>query len=327
MSIRKYENMKKIIPISISILLYLICFGFYANYKLSSEREQSYVKLSNQLKNELNNEKRLSRDTGIINAISIAENVDIQNALLNNNREPAIKILQKLKKDYAQKTSIKNLKVHIHTKDTRSFIRSWKLNKFGDDLSGFRKAIVGVKMTHQPFFGFEVGRMGLTLRSIVPIIHKGKFIGSLEFIQNFDNIVKTFKRDNYNYLLLMDKSLLKIAKYLKNAPKIGPYILSSRDYNKNFLKISQLIDFDKLKKDEYLITDKYFYTYEYIKNAQNTNVGMHLLAMPVKILTAQLNKNKKDLLISMATNTFFLFLILGVIAILSILVSSSRQSN
>ncbi len=319
--------MKKITIISAAVVLYLVCAGFYANYKLTYDKQKNYIELSNKLKNELANEKKFSKDIGIFNATFMAESNGIQNALIKNDREPAIKILQKMKKKFAKKTSIKNLKVHIHTKDTKSFIRSWKLNKFGDDLSGFRKAIVKIKTTHEPFFGFEVGRMGLTLRSIVPIVHNNRFIGSLEFIQNFDNVVKTFKRQNYSYLLLMDHSLLNIAKYLKNAPQVGPYILSSQHYNKNFLKASQMINFDKLKKDGYFISKEYFYTYKYILDAQGTNVGMHLLAMPIKNLQTQINNDKKTLFINIATNTFLLLLILGIIMLLSILISSSRQAK
>lgn len=311
----------------VALVVFIIGAGWYANSELEIMQKKSYIELSSRLTNELNNEKRFSENTGIINAISIAENIGVQKALLSMKREPAIKILQKMKTDFAKKTSIKNLKVHIHTKDTKSFIRSWKLNKFGDDLSGFRKAIVRIKVTNEPFFGFEIGRIGLTLRSMVPILHDGGFIGSLEVIQNFDNVVKVFKRKNYNYLLLMDSSLLNIAKYLKDAPKVGTYVLSSRMYDKDFLKSSQSIDFAALKKDGYFISDKYFYSYEDIKSTGviTENIGMHLLAMPIEDLHIEIEKNKENLFSSMATYSVFIFLIIGMIMLLSILISSSRR--
>ncbi|MDF1879109.1 hypothetical protein JHD46_05570 [Sulfurimonas sp. SAG-AH-194-C20] len=319
--------MKKIILIPTFLILYAICATFYAQQILEEKKEASYLKLSNQLKNELNNEKRFSKDIGIINAISIAENPLIVKALLTNNRDIAIKALKKIENDYAEKTSIKHLKVHIHTKDTRAFVRSWKLNKFGDDLSGFRKAIVEVRITHEPFFGFEVGRMGLTLRSIIPVLNDNKFIGSLEFIQNFDKIVQRFKRKDYNYLLLIDKSLLKIAKYLKDAPKVGPYVLSSKQYDKNFLTEAQGVDFTLLHRDGYFLSDKYFYTYEDIKDTKNTVDGMHLLAMPIKNYTQEISTDKEAIIKSIAMKTLFLLLIIGILSILSILISSSRLSK
>ena len=319
--------MKKTIFISILLILYALGTAFYANYLFKEKKEASYIKLSHQLKNELNNEKRFSKDIGIINAISIAEDVNIKQALLTNNRELAIKTLQKIEQNFADKTSIKHLKVHIHTKNTRAFVRSWKLGKFGDDLTGFRKAIVEVRITQEPFFGFEVGRMGLTLRSIVPVLNDNKFIGSLEFIQNFDKIGKRFKRKDYSYLLLIDKSLLKIAKYLKDAPEVGPNVLSSKEYDKVFLNASQKIDFALLRQNGYFISNRYFYTYEDIKDSRNTLVGIHLLAMPIDNLIKEIESDEKNIIKSVATQTLFLFLFLGIITILYLLISSSRFSK
>ena len=299
----------------------------YANYSFEEEKQKSYEKLAKELKHELQNEKRFAKDRGITNAISISENADVKRSLLHNDRKLAIKTLQKIEKNFADRTSVKHMKVHIHTKDTRAFVRSWKLNKFGDDLSGFRKAIVEVKITHEPFFGFEVGRMGLTLRSIVPIIDNEKFIGSLEFIQNFDKIVKIFKRKEYSYLLLIDKSLLNVAKYLKEAPEVGPYILSSRIFDMKFLKASQEIDFQALKKDGYFMSDKYFYAYEDIKDTKGSTAGIHLLAMPAQRVHKELNAAKSEVINMVAMQTLFIFLILGVLALLYLLISSARNSK
>lgn len=317
--------MKKTILILTMLILYVIGITFYANYLLKEKTEESYVKLSNQLKNELNNEKRFAQDVGIINAISIAENVKIKEALLTNNRQLAIKALQKIEKDFADKTSIKHLKVHIHTKDTRAFVRSWKLSKHGDDLTGFRKAIVEVRITRDPFFGFEVGRMGLTLRSIVPVLDDNKLIGTLEVIQNFDKIVKRFRRMDYNYLLLIDKSLLNIAKYLKDAPQVGPFLLSSKKFEQGFLEESQRVDFSLLKTNGYYISNKYFYTYENIKDTKNTIDGVHLLAMPLKNLTKEINLNEENVIKSIAAQTLYLILILGTLGVLYLLISSGRN--
>lgn len=319
--------MKKLIFISVAITFYGVFAFMYANYSFEEENQKSYEKLAKELKHELQNEKRFAKDRGITNAISISENADIKRSLLHNNRKLAIKTLQKIEKNFADRTSVKHMKVHIHTKDTRAFVRSWKLNKFGDDLSGFRKAIVEIKITHEPFFGFEVGRMGLTLRSIVPIIDNEKFIGSLEFIQNFDKIVKIFKRKEYSYLLLIDKSLLKVAKYLKEAPELGPYILSSRIFDMKFLKASQKIDFQALKKDGYFMSDQYFYAYEDIKDTKGSIAGIHLLAMPAQRVRKELNAAKNEVIKMVAMQTLFIFLILGVLALLYLLISSARNSK
>ena len=317
----------KLLVATTIIIVYLIFVGFYAYNALESKKERIYVELSHKLTNELNNEKKYLQEIGIINASFIAEYKDIKQALIDNDRVPAIKILQKISKDFAKSTNIKDMKIHIHTADTKAFIRSWKLNKFGDDLSGFRKAIVKVKENREPFFGFEVGRMGLTLRSIVPIMEQKKFLGSLEFIQNFENIIKTFKKKDYGYLLLMDNSLISIAKYLQNAPMIDSYRVSSKNYDTKFLNASKTVDFKRLKQDGYYLSDKYFYTYEEIKNADNKDQGMHLLAMPNANVQTAIQNAKNDLLQNIATKSLFLLLLFVIFALVTVLISSSRTTR
>jgi len=319
--------MKKIVLLLLPCLFYALFVWQYSGYKFEDEKKLVYEKLSKELTKELNTEKKFLHEIGIIDAISLAESDDIKHALKTNNRELAIKALQKISRDFQRTTSIKNLKVHIHTADTHSFVRNWKLAKFGDDLSGFRKAIVQVRITKEPYFGFEVGRMGLTLRSIVPVMDEKKFLGSLEFIQSFENIHKTFKHHNFSYLLLIDNSLMDIAKYLKDAPKVGPYTLSSKTYNKKFLDDAQKVNFKELKHDNYYISDKYFYTYESIKGVNGEHTGIHLLAMPSEILHKEISKSKEELYIAIARNTLFFFLIVGILFLLNLLYTSSRKAK
>jgi len=70
--------------------------------------------------------------------------------------------------------------IHFHTEDVHSFLRSHKLEKYGDDLSSFRIDIVKVKNTKQPLFSFQPGKSGVGMRYIVPIFDNDKYIGSME---------------------------------------------------------------------------------------------------------------------------------------------------
>lgn len=62
---------------------------------------------------------------GISNAVSIANDWMIKKALKNNNRELAIESLKNLSKAMKESTDFKNIKVQVHTKDNRSFVRAW----------------------------------------------------------------------------------------------------------------------------------------------------------------------------------------------------------
>ena len=301
-----------LLKISLAVLLlFAVAMGFYLNNALSNTEEKTYSDLAEKLILDLNSEERLIENIGVTNAIYIADNSQIKEALIKNDRAIAIKELGVIFDNFAKSTKIKDLKVHIHTADLKSFVRSWKLNKFGDDLSGFRKTIIKVKTTHQPVFDFEVGRMGLTLRSIVPVMKGENYLGSLEFIQSFDNAAKHFEKKGNNHLLLMNDSLIFIATDLKNAPSVDHYKLGSKTFDDDFLKAAQALDLDKLQEKGRLFTGEYLYTYKTIKDMNNNSVGMHLMGMSGQQVQAAVEEAKSSTLtmIIISISSFILILL------------------
>jgi len=71
---------------------------------------------------------------------------------------------------------------HFHLPPAISFLRLQKPEKFGDDLSSFRKTVVQVNETQQDASGIEAGVAGLSMRAVVPIMYLNKkHVGSVEF--------------------------------------------------------------------------------------------------------------------------------------------------
>jgi len=68
----------------------------------------------------------------------------------------------------------------FHTPDNRSFLRVHKPEKYGDDLSSFRKTVVEANKTKRMVTGLEVGVAGLGLRVVVPLSYDGEHIGTVE---------------------------------------------------------------------------------------------------------------------------------------------------
>lgn len=306
-----YSTTKIISALAIAITLVLFIYLYDATNKVESE---IYTSFTEKILNDLSHEETLLENLGITNAIFLADRRAVKDALINNNRNIAIADLEKVIKLFEKSTRIDNMKIHIHTNEVKAFIRSWKLQKFGDDLSGFRKAIVKVQKEHIPFFGFEVGRVGLTLRSIVPIKDKDNYLGSVEFIQDFSRVPQNFERKGNHHLLLIKNSYLKIATYLKNAPTVGDYKLSTNSFNEKFLQAAQSIDLEKLKREKHLLTDEYFFTYKTIKDVEGNDLGMHLLASPAEELITAVSDGKRSFL----TIAFIIFI--SLIVILSALI-------
>lgn len=109
-------------------------------------------------------------------------------AALNAMFQPGFKLLAK---DYGVE------QFQFHTPPATSFLRVHKAEKFGDDLSSFRKTVVATNEKKQPTRGLEGGVAGLGARGIVPVFHQGKHIGSVEFGMTFGQaFFDNFKKEN-----------------------------------------------------------------------------------------------------------------------------------
>jgi len=258
---------------------------------------------------------------GITNAISISNDQRIKSALANNNRIDAIDSLKDISSNMQKYTEFKNIKIHIHTKENHSFLRNWKLEKYGDDLSSFRDAVVSVNKTHQPVSAFEPGREGLLLRAIVPIIGKdNQHLGSLEFIQGMNSVAKEFDKSEKSYLLLMDSQVsndMKTGKdfFFKDNQKFKNYIISQKFINKSFLNDAQTIDMQTLFNNGFVLSSKYFYTYVPIKNFQNKNLGIVLLAKPLLVVNSTIEKAKTLIYISLIIILIMTFIVMFIIVL------------
>ena len=75
--------------------------------------------------------------------------------------------------------------LHFHTPEARSFLRAHKPEKFGDDLSGFRKTVVQANRFQEEITGLERGIAGLGIRGVVPVYEQGQHLGSVEIGLSF----------------------------------------------------------------------------------------------------------------------------------------------
>jgi methyl-accepting chemotaxis protein len=290
-----------VILVLASVLLKIESFNL--EEKVVNEFQQSLqTKTDNELSNKLS--------VGISNAVSIANNGNIQKALVEDNRQLAIDALSKLSVNMKKFTEFKNTKVHIHTKDNHSFVRAWKPQKFGDDLSSFRRSVVSVNNSQNAVNTFEVGKAGLSVRSVVPIFnsHDNSHLGSLEFIQGLNSVARSFDRSKDVFLLLMDESV-KVAP-IKSDKKLQNYAISQKFVNKEFLSDVKKIKIEDIIKNKFITTDKFIITYKDIKDFENRKLGIALVASPISKVNMAVN-----------SANFIIYEALIVIAISIILIS------
>jgi len=261
------------IPLVSSIVFGFIVIFINYIYSIDDMKENVYKKQAKILTSLYQESMRAKENIGITNVINISKNYDVIRALKENDREIAIDGLHSIMREFKNFTEYKNVKIHIHDANLHSFLRAWKPEKYGDDLSGFRKTVVAIKQTKKPLVAIELGRAGLVLRGLSPIVEDGKYLGSIEFMQGLNSIVKHARKNGYEMVILMKNEFLSTATSLKNAPKIGDYILAVKEssINQSFFQDLKNLQFSDDSVPQ--LTSEYFIVSQEIKDFSGKTVG------------------------------------------------------
>jgi len=311
-NLRSISISKKIhIPLILSLVIGFIIVIVNFFYSINGLKKDVYAKEEKALKGTFQEALKLKQDIGITNAINLSNNYSIVHALEENNRTIAINGLKELAVDFREYTNYKNIKVHIHDKNVHSFLRAWKPNKYGDDLSGFRKTIVAVKKYKKPLVAIELGRAGLVMRGIAPIIHDGNYLGSVEFMQGLNSIVKS-ARKNYGYevAIVMKNEYLSTATALKNAVKISNYTLAVKEkvVNKRFVDELSKVNISDTK--DFQNNGEYFVVSQPIRDFSNNIVAYAVIGEKVNRVNNVISQSENALLKQVYIMSFVDILIL-----------------
>ena len=187
------------------VFLYLGYFHHKFVLKTIVNEEQ---KLANNIYK--NTFQHISHHYGSI-ADSILLNEAIVDAFDRKDRDALLRATRPIYNDLVTKNPYLQI-MHFHTKDTRSFLRLHKPEKFGDDLSDIRHLINKVNLSKTKQIGMEVGRYGISYRIALPVFNKkGEHIGAFEFGIDVNYIFDLFN-ENYGFesILLLNKDIFKI---------------------------------------------------------------------------------------------------------------------
>ena len=247
-------------------------------------------------------------DVAISNAITLSQNSDLLLALETNDKSMLKVTLNSLTSAMKDGTTFNNVKIHIHDKDVKSFYRSWKPDKYGDDLKSFRNTILEVRKTKKPLAAIEVGRAGLVLRGLSPIFDMdGNYVGSVEFIQGFNSVVKDFAKDDQFLMVLMDEKL-KRGDALSSQDKLGKYYLSQKVFDKDFRLSLEKINLSKFDKTGFISDKNYFYTRFPIVDFKGKNQGFYIIADHIEHVNNTFEESAK-----------LVYMMLGMMVVLTLL--------
>lgn len=265
-----------------------------------SKFDQTYrdtaTTLAKTLQTDMQRSLQTKQAVGITNAVAFAANQQLVAAIAGQDRQTALQALATVNQTYAANTGFKNIKIHIHTPQNRSFLRVWNPEKHGDDLSAFRFGIQQVIEKRQAIGVLELGREGLSIRGITPLFDNGRYIGSLEFIQGMASVARDYDQRNMHYAMLLNDYALTISTRAKNNPRFDSYVLSNQDaYTPQTLAMLEQLDWATLKQQGWLVQSDRLITLMEVEDLQGKVVGVQILGAPTDELNAAMNAQQSAL--------------------------------
>lgn len=164
--------------------------------------------------------------TALSISLMLSRSPSILKAYENSNREAVFNEISHYLESIKSFKDLGEVDVQFHTKDLNAWVRSWNKDSFGMPLSSFRKGLVHVKNNHTPHVSIELGKR-LNIKAISPIFSKDDFIGSVEVIVGFEGASKNLFEKGIEFMVLLDKDHLDVAKWERSKSHIGEYVLVS----------------------------------------------------------------------------------------------------
>jgi len=284
---------------------------FYQTNKLKKHILDSKTQQFKKLLDTLVNNKT---DVWLTNSLQIAKNPMIIKGVETNNRELCLQAINNFDKTYKTFTNFKNVKIQIIDKNSRSFVKSWNPDSFGEDESHY-ESYKNVLNTGKPLVTFEESPKGLLLKGLFPIkSNMNSIIGLVNFSGGLNSIKRILKKDdNIDFLYLLSDKYLNIATSLKNKDKIGNYVVSQKDFDKDFLKYCKSKNILNTKKENFILDKQYFTTTMDIKNFANEKIGVFIIGQKSSIVLEQLDNYYN--VIKTLFGGFFIFFIMIIIAL------------
>ncbi|MFW2567430.1 cache domain-containing protein [Aliarcobacter butzleri] len=243
---KTYKNFIFLFVVVISTLLY-----FLNKYNNIIEQNEIDIFVSNQVElvqQELTNQKNQALSLAIL----FSKNQNIIDNLEQDKPKELKKEILKLLEIIKTYSNQNNLQVQIHTKDLKVFVRSWEDKDSGLSLESFRKGLVKVKETKEPYVSNELGKR-FNIKAIAPIFNKsGEYIGTIEVIMDYSDLKSRLKYMGIDIIALLEKEYLQIAKSHQNSAFLYDYVVIEDEYDKSFF------DF-LLSNKEYLSNKKFYY--------------------------------------------------------------------
>lgn len=306
------------IPLIASVVLGILIVVGTSLVSIKNLETSTYEKEAKMFKVDLDNQIQSKNNVWLTNAMQLARNRAIVDAVVSNDKVALRRIIAGIGKLYRENTPFKKVSVLIVNPSLKTIFKSWKPNEYGDSYVS-SKAFQEVLKTKKPLITFEESKRGLRLKSVFPMFYHNDFIGILSFDGGINNFGGALKKSHIDFLYFLDKKYASLFKKAKKA-KEGYPLSSSKHIDKDFLNYVMSPDFSLQKAimTKYLIDDKYFTKAFPLKNFQNETVGYALMGIKSDLVKAAAKSAQDMVIMQVIIMTLIdIFIVLLIIFILN----------
>ena len=324
---QSYGNLKKS-SISYKLFVGIIFSGILITIAvLTKTYFDAYSRLEDNAKKDLNlfvemfeNKLKEKENALSMGLKSLLANNEVLKLFAEQNRDGLKSILWNLYENgYKKQYGIYQL--HFHTKDSHSFLRFHKPNKFGDDLSSFRRTVTFSNFRKKEITGLEVGKFGAGLRVVQPVFYQNEHIGTVELSGNMEKILKELSKFlSIDFAIGIKNDIFKQAKrkssdkdFIKH-DRIG---LQVTYYNFSNEKLkSDLRTAPNITAKKFILEEKFaIYSFN-LRDFKGSPIGYITL---FKDLSIEINEIKKELF-----QTFLILMLFALTALIFIGISLKK---
>lgn len=303
---------KLLVVIGITVVIVAVVLGAYLYHfrtQLVADRSGTLAK---SLQAQVDTQIKGKLDILVTNAISLSHNDRVVDAFVKDDYTLAEQELKQIVKEF-EVVDFKSTRFHLTRADMRTLWRSYD-EKRDDDIS-FRGMIKKQVAEKKPIFGVEVGKGGVGLRAMAPVVNSsGTFIGIVETQFGVGSISRSMQEEKSFYILLLNKDMVDPADFQKKtgAVEVGGKFLTAHGkwFDEATVAFAKAADYGVLMKNKTLLDSNYYYAVTEAKDMNGKVYGLHLTGMT----RAEYDKQIKPVF-SLANNLLITIVVMGLIAV------------
>lgn len=275
---------KILLMIFVYLLTFIVGGTFYMYQQDKDLKVEKYKALSFHMQEIATGLIAEKEKESLLISLAFSDNEKIKQALLTNDANQLS--FNHMTNHLSQYIGIENLWVQLINAQGESVYRTWTSKK-GDSLLTARLDVASMLQTKKLKSYISTGKFSMAFKAMMPVMDGENFIGIIESIMRFDDLLAILKGKGYEALLLVDKRYKQQLTQAKENMFIEQYFLATSNASH---KILERLKMNKI--ENYITMIDYFideqedllFTTKHIKSVDGEEMGYLILAYPLSAI-------------------------------------------